>query len=183
MSRSLSLSINGVLFKETDYPIFSVSMFGEEDPFPFLSSSLVFHTISRIGDEYLSITRREYRSILIDGRYYAPDITPEDNMNRRNEDSIEEKPKKEVGTHVFTKLDFKYLALILKIIYWVLIAGIVTFISYLYYQDNMLTFELIFSLSIFWGGFAWLFNVMWLDDFIWSYYDKWNNRKKTRGIL
>lgn len=94
-------------------------------------------------------------------------------MYRRIEDSIEEKQKKETGTRVFSKLDFKDLALILKIIYWILIAVIVTFISYLYYQGNMLTFDLIFRLCIVWGGLAWGFNEIWLHGFIWSFYDKW----------
>ena len=66
----LDVVINGVVFKEINHRFFVV--YGEEDKFPFLQSALYdcdehFPT-AKVGN----FPRREYKSIQINGNFYAP---------------------------------------------------------------------------------------------------------------
>ena len=67
---SLDIVINGVTFKEINYPFFVV--YGEEDKFPFLRSALYDYDEQFPTAKSNNFPRREYRSIAINGKYYAP---------------------------------------------------------------------------------------------------------------
>ena len=60
-----------------------------------------------------------------------------------------------------------------RVIYWMVITGIVVLISYLYDHYNQLTFDLFIRLCVVWFFIGWIIE-FWVDDFIWKRkYKKW----------
>jgi TctA family transporter len=60
-----------------------------------------------------------------------------------------------------------------RVIYWMVITGIVALISYQYYHYNQLTFDLFIRLCVVWGFIGWIIE-FWIDDFIRERkYKKW----------
>ena len=70
--RRLDVNINGVVFQEFNQPWFVI--YGEEDKFPFLDSSLVDCNPHAPNSKVGNFPRREYKSIMINGKFYAPAI-------------------------------------------------------------------------------------------------------------
>jgi hypothetical protein len=66
----LDININGVVFQEVDQAWFAV--YGEEDKFPFLDSWLFDCNPQAPSSKVGNFPRREYKSILINGKFYAP---------------------------------------------------------------------------------------------------------------
>lgn len=54
-----------------------------------------------------------------------------------------------------------------RVIYWIVITGIVALISYLYNHYNQLTFDLFIRLCVVWFFIGWIIE-FWVDDFIWK---------------
>lgn len=67
---SLDILINGVVFKEINQRFFVV--YGKEDKFPFLQSVLYDDDDNFPTAKFGNFPRREYKSIFIDGKFYAP---------------------------------------------------------------------------------------------------------------
>jgi uncharacterized membrane protein YGL010W len=60
-----------------------------------------------------------------------------------------------------------------RLIYWMVITGIVALISYQYDHYNQLTFDLFIRLCVVWFFIGWIIE-FWIDDFIWKRkYKKW----------
>ena len=60
-----------------------------------------------------------------------------------------------------------------RVIYWIVITGIVALISYQYDHYNQLTFDLFIRLCVVWFFIGWSIE-FWIDDFIWKRkYKKW----------
>jgi hypothetical protein len=61
-----------------------------------------------------------------------------------------------------------------RVIYWMVITGIVALISYQYDHYNQLTFDLFIRLCVVWGFIGWIIKEFWIDDFIRERkYKKW----------
>jgi len=61
-----------------------------------------------------------------------------------------------------------------RVIYWMVITGIVALISYQYDHYNQLTFDLFIRLCVVWGFIGCIIKEFWIDDFIWKRkYKKW----------
>ena len=67
---SLNVVINGVKFKEINQPWFVV--YGEKDKFPFLHSALHNDDDNFPAFNANRFSRREYKCININGKFYAP---------------------------------------------------------------------------------------------------------------
>jgi hypothetical protein len=68
----LDININGVVFQEINQPWFVV--YGEEDKFPFLNSGLIDCGDHSPNSKVGNFPRREYRAVVINGKFYAPVI-------------------------------------------------------------------------------------------------------------
>ena len=68
----LDVNINGVVFQEINQPWFVV--YGEEDKFPFLNSGLIDRDDHSPNSKVGNFPRREYRAVVINGKFYAPVI-------------------------------------------------------------------------------------------------------------